>query len=278
MSSIDIISRLSTRFDNATGERTKPDYLTRDIGGQFRNNQPYISGYFQIVCGLPSKLFNDKIQEPSQWLHSACESFTPHTQTLNKADIMGQGQVGSSFITSTTITREFTLAFREYQNLPIVNIIKQWSSVMDPFTGVSPLSGNEFIPSNMKGWIAVAQTKPVKAQDANLAAEDIEECYIYNGVFPTNIPLDALSSDITANDFAQLSVTFSFDGAPLTSAEPGVTDKVVNLLENMRYIGTGGQDSSSTYNRYWKASTETQQWVGPDSQEVEGTASVSSGD
>ncbi len=264
-SATNIVSRLATRFDNAILDRDKPDFLTRDIGGHFRNNQPHITGYFQIIFGLPQELFIDagKAEMASMWLHSTCEGFTPHTQTLNHAELQGQGQIGSSFVTGITTTREFTLTFREYQNLPILNIIKRWASVFDPFTGVSPLDGNRFIPLNYKGWCAVAQTKPVRSKDEDLSLDDIEECYIYQGVTPTNIPLDSLGSDITTNDMAQLSCTFKFDNAPLTSAEPGVTDKVLELLKGMRMMGTGASvDSNSTYNRYWSKGTgaTTTQW------------------
>jgi hypothetical protein len=264
-SATNILSRLNTRFDHADIDREKPDFLTRDIGGHFRNNQPYISGYFQVIFGLPDELFGgpDRVRRASQWLHSTVESFTPHTQMLNKVDIMGQGQIGSSFISSITTTREFSMTFREYQNLPILNIIKRWTSVFDPFTGVSPLDGNRFIPLNYKGWCAVAQTKPVRSRDEQLTADDIEECYIYSGVFPTNIPLDALNSAISGNDVAELSMQFSFDNTPLTSAEPGVTDKVVELLAGMHMMGvSASNDNNSTYNRYWARGTgnETIQW------------------
>jgi len=264
-SATNIISRTATRFENADGVREKPDYLTRDIGGHFRNNHPYISGYFQIVFGLPQELFggDDRVKRASQWLHSTCEGFTPHTQALTKVDVPGQGQIGSSFVANITTTREFTLTFREYQNLPIHNIIKRWTSVFDPFTGVSPLDGNRFIPANYKGWLAVAQTKPVRSKDEQLTADDIEECYIYSGVFPTNVPLDTLNSDITANDVAQHSITFSFDNTPQTSSEPGVTTKVVELLAGMHMMGTSASnDNESTYNRYWDRTTggKTTQW------------------
>ena len=257
MSSIDIISRLSTRFDNSVKDRDTPDYLTRDIGGHLRNNQPHITGYFQVIFGLPELLFvdADKAKIASQWLHSACEGFTPHTQTLNHAEIMGQGQIGSSFVTGVTTNREFTLTMREYQNLPVLNIIKQWSSVFDPFTGVSPLSGNKFVPANYKGWCAVAQTKPVKSKDEALTVEDLEECYIYHGVTPTNIPLDSLGSDITTNDVVQHSLTFKFDNTPLTSAEPGVAAQVITLLSNLKVMGAG-----ATYQKYWDMGKATTQW------------------
>ncbi len=188
---------------------------------------------------------------------STVEGFTPHTQALTKVDIMGQGAIGSSYVVNVTTTREFTLTFREYQNQPILNIIRRWASVSDPYTGVSPLEGNKFIPQNYKGWVAVAQTKPVRSDGADLTIGDIEECYIYQGVFPTTIPVDtAAAEDITANDTVQLSVPFSFDGAPLTSAEPNVTATVVNLLKALKYMG----DSDSTYAKYHDHANNISAW------------------
>lgn len=244
-----IISRLSSRFTNAIVDREKPDFLTRDIGGHWRTNQPYISGYFQVIYGLPSELFGgaDNVQAASKWLSSTCEGFTPHSQALTTVDLMGQGAIGASFVTNVTTTREFTLTFREYQNQPILNIIRRWSSIFDPFTGVSPLEGNKFLPQNYKGWVAVAQTKPVRSDGNDLTIGDLEECYIYQGVFPKSIPVDtAAATDITANDMIQLSVSFSFDGAPLTSAEPKVAETVINLLKGLKYMG----DADSTYAKF----------------------------
>ena len=261
-STTNLISRLSTRFDNAIIDRDKPDYLTRDIGGHFRKNQPYIGGYFQVIFGLPELLFGgaDQAKVASRWLHSTCEGFTPHSQTMNTIDIVGQGQIGSSFVTGTTVNREFTMTFREYQNLPILNIIKRWCSVMDNFTGTSPLDGNQFLPINYKGWCAVAQTKPVKSKNVALTAEDIEECYIYPGVIPMTIPLDALNSDVTSNEAAQLSVSFKFDNSPLTSAEPGVINKVVELLAGMTMLGDSLDGTDSTYQKYWNGKDTMTQW------------------
>ena len=260
MSSIDIISRLGTRFQNGQSDRDTPDLLTRDIGGNFRHNHPYISGYFQVMFGLPEKLFQSNAKNASKWLHTTCESFTPHSQTLNTIDIQGQGQIGSSFVTSILTNRDISFGFREYQNLPILNIIRQWTSIMDPFTGVSPLSGNEFLPENYKGWVAVAQTKPVRSQGSSLKVEDLEECYIYNGVVPTNIPTDTLAEDITGNDSAQLQITFKFDGAPLTSAETGVSDQVIKLFNGMQTLGKGG-NGDSTFQKYSDSGLATAQWT-----------------
>jgi hypothetical protein len=224
MASEDILTRLAAQFKDPTGGggdgRITPDSATRDIGGQFRTNQPYISGYFQVLFNMPETLMKGIAGDAQQWLQTTVEGFTPHTQTLNKVDVVGQGQIGSSFVGSVTTTREFTMTFREYQNMPILNIIRQWAGIFDPHTGVSPLSGDQFIPTNYKGSACVIQTKPVRADNNDIAAQDIEELYVYQGCFPTTIPVDtAAASDITGNDTVQLSVTFSFDGAPITSAD-----------------------------------------------------------
>lgn len=249
---LDILSRLATQFsgNDGGGKRDKPDLATRDIGGQFRNNQPYISGYFQTLFNLPDGLFSSEKDEAAKWLQSTVEGFTPHSQTINKVDIAGQGQIGSSFVGSITTTREFTMTFREYQNMPILYVVRRWAALFDPHTGVSPLDGKDFIPSKYKGSVCVIQTKPVKAKDGALEASDIEELYVYQGVFPTTIPVDtAAASDITGNDTVQLSVTFSFDGAPLTSAEISKSD-VADWFKNIKAI--------DTYSNYRDAKALTQ--------------------
>ena len=40
----DYLGRLAKRFTDMSGVESTPDIGTRDIGGQFRDNQPYISG------------------------------------------------------------------------------------------------------------------------------------------------------------------------------------------------------------------------------------------
>lgn len=222
MAAADILSRIAVSFNERVENQTPetPDPFTRDIGGDFRQNQPYISGHFQVWFKLPDKLFElMNTSTAVTWLHSTCENFTPHSTTPNFADLTGPGQVGASFPVNKTITREFTLAFREYQNLPILRILKTWNSIYDDFLGVSPLKGYEFIPVNYKGICIVVNTKPVGASMEPLEPADVEEVYVYRGVMPKSVPTDALAADQTANDFIQYSVPFSFDGAPLTSSD-----------------------------------------------------------
>lgn len=241
---IDIISRLGEALVRGTSTPDRPKELTRDIGGHKRQNQPFITGYFQAFFQLPEMMFKDKANEASQWLHSTCEGFTPHTMMVNFADIIGQGQVGASFPTSVTITREFTLTFREYQNQPILKIIRQWSSLFDPFVGVSPLKGAEFIPINYKGAVCIVQTKPVQFKDESefkLTDDNVEEIYIYEGVVPMTIPFDtAAASDVAANDFVQHAVSFRFDGSPVTYSDDSakVLDYANTLMGKRKYMNT----------------------------------------
>ena len=78
MASEDIISRLSTRLNMATSHnREMPDIGTRHLGGSFRGNHPYISGYFYATFVLPEELFGSETELSSKWLAATCESFTP---------------------------------------------------------------------------------------------------------------------------------------------------------------------------------------------------------
>lgn len=49
------------------------------------------------------------------------------SETINYTELTGLGQVKSRFYTSRTVTNDITLAFREYANLPILNILGLWT-------------------------------------------------------------------------------------------------------------------------------------------------------
>lgn len=48
------------------------------------------------------------------------------SDTINYTELTGLGQVKSRFYTSRTVSNDITLAFREYQNLPVMNVLNQW--------------------------------------------------------------------------------------------------------------------------------------------------------
>lgn len=190
MASEDIIERLTSRFSSATSNLNTPDIGTRNIGGSQRQNHPYISGYFQAIFKLPDAIFTTNTSDAIKYLTSTCESFTPPSESINYTELTGLGQVKSRFYTYRGVTNDISLAFREYTNMPIMNIFNLWTGFIDPFVGVSSFTGSQFLPSNYKGILYVMQTKPVGAYANNgeLLPEDIEESWIFDGVWPTTLP------------------------------------------------------------------------------------------
>lgn len=241
-----IFERLRTSFDSGsgtgalqakgTGANYMPDPLSRYFGGNERTNHPYVSGYWQIILTPPVAIFANTQQESLQWLSSTAEGFTPPTRTLNKADLPGQGGVGSSYITGQTLTRTFTVTFREYRDLPILTIFDLWTSIIDAHTGVSPVSGTGWVPSSYKGSCFVINTKPTQSmKGTSISASDIEQAYYFHGVFPESAPHDTFGQDIATNDIIQHSISFSFDGWPLTKEDPNVVDAAVSAFSSKNY-------------------------------------------
>ena len=253
MSTQDIFTRcresLETGYENTMRGfgAEAPAPLSRYMGGRNRLNHPYVTGYWQFMVDVPKRIFgNDSKEKSERWLHSTAEGFTPPTRTLNKADIPGQGGLGSSFVTGQTLTRTFTITFREYQDLPIFGIAELWTSIIDPYIGISPVQGKEFLPAAYKGVAMAVLTKPTMSSDGEkggVSAKDIEQAFFFHGVWPETPPVDTLAQDISANDVLQHTLTFSFDGWPLTKSNKGVIDEAVNMLNASDYY-------SQTYNQY----------------------------
>ena len=255
--SVDPMSRLKVADTNRfiVNNASHPQYLSRYHGGHRRDNHPYISGYWYFLINPPARLFgglgSNTLEKARDWMFTTAESFTPPSRTLTKVDVPGMGGMASSYVGGQEITRTFSINFREYQELPIFNILQTWTSMLDPNTGVSPLAGDEYIPANYKGSAFVALCKPTigtrLTQDSarrttNLKSEDIEQIFFFDGVWPESAPWDSLSSDIATNDVLQLSVSFSFDGFPLLKDSEGVMSEFLDLMSE--------QTIGSTYDHY----------------------------
>lgn len=239
-----VFERLKKSFTSGSpGGLTKaaledmPAVLSRYMGGHHRKNHPYVSGYWQLILNPPEKIFDSGVQkEATTWWHCTAEGFTPPSRNLNKATVPGQGGVNSNFITGQTLSQTFTVTFREYQNLPIFNLIQLWTSVIDPYTGVSPLEGKEWLPNNYKGSAFIVFTKPTRSETGqSIVAEDLEQVLFFHGVFPEAPPFDLYNTDIATNDIQSNSVTFSFDGWPLTRSDDKVVETAVQLLNDKKY-------------------------------------------
>jgi len=253
--SYDIMS-LSLREFAKSYQADRPHKINRYMGGNRRANHPYISGYWYLIMDPPEEIFlgsstdqNSGVHQARDWFHSTAESFTPPTKSITKVDVPGMGGMASSYIAGQEFTREFTVAFREYQSLPISTAIRTWCSVMDPHLGRSPM--RDFVPVSYKGQAFAILCKPTltcASSGANyedgsgtaplghddLTPHDIEQVYYFEGVFPTTIPDDAFSTDIATNDVAQLSVTFSFDGGFHTKESEGVVNEAIQRLREIK--------------------------------------------
>lgn len=241
-SSNTIFTRIANSYNSETSapnEFDKPKTLSRYLGGHGRNNHPHVSGYWQFFLNAPSGIFDtDDVSSALEWWHGSAEGFTPPSRTLNKADTPGQGGVNSSWVTGQTLTRTFTVTFREYRDLPIAHLIRYWTAVIDPYTGVSPIAGEDWVGKSYKGSAFAILTKPVGAFSDDLDMNDIEEIFYFHGVFPENDPTETFASDISTNDVLTHNVTFSFDGWPLTRADTEVRDQAISLLSSRNYLDT----------------------------------------
>lgn len=236
------VEQISGQITGAPGINTKtsqPQALSRYFGGHSRTSHPYVNGYWQFFLSPPCKLF-DKVDEMSDiWFHATAEGFTPPSRNLNKADLPGQGGVGSSWVTGQSLMRTFSITHREYRDLPMMKLYELWGSTIVPQTGVSEFKGTEWQSTLYKGHAFVILTTPT-GNNANADwrpnADDIEEVYYFDGVWPENVPTDALAQDISSNDIVQYTMNFSFDGWPLTgTTDPSVVSKAVSMFESYNY-------------------------------------------
>jgi len=224
------------RLNGAVDTDDTPTELTRYAGGHNRTTQPHVTGFHHVLIYLPEVLFAADLLDAQKWLSVTCESFTPHSYTINTGDVIGMGQTAVSFPTSRTTNREFTLGFREYQNLPILSIIKSWHSIFDPFVGASHFGNLVLSPSVYKGTVMVAIVKPTCDNNGEISDDDIEEAYIYHGVFPTTCPEDTITSSDQANIESPIaSVTFKFDGAPMDLGTLGAKELIIEMFSGRKY-------------------------------------------
>jgi len=230
MGALTNLNNLITTFEAPLGSLDKPMPLNRYAGGHAKYNQPYVSGYWYLIMVPPAELLQNMQRDATTWLHATAESFTPPTKTVTKADVPGMGGLSSSFVAGQELSRTFTVAFREWQGLPIMNILQAWTNAIDSRTGVSPLKN--FTPNAYKGAAYAALCRPTVDGSGSIGPDQIEQLFYFEGVFPETLPYDTLTSDIATNDTAQLSVTFSFDGWPATRENKAVMEQFLDAVQH----------------------------------------------
>jgi len=218
---------------------------SRYVGGSSRTegDHPFVKGYFYVFFGVPTTIFSDKNSgidraKAKEFLLVSAESYTPPgDRQINIQDVQGQGGVDASFITGQTITRDFSIQYKDYWGAPIFRVHRQWTSYINPYLGGSTMA-EKFSASEYKGACMVIQTKPVirKIGDtgSNWTADDIIKIDYFDGVQPTTDLKSAYDANITDNSFVKPTVQYKFDGFPLDETNSDVMDKAVTILNGAK--------------------------------------------
>jgi hypothetical protein len=231
-----------------------PNATTRFAGGKGFSQQWYTGGNFYVILQPPDHIFQGSDVAPAagramadldrghgsnssvfeQWTMATCESFTPHSVTPGIVEHVGLGGLKSNFYNGRNdVNNEFSLAFREWQNLPLIQSIMLWASYNNAYYGITSVDGDQFNPSHYKGDAFIICTKPtVSGQMKELTEQDIDQVYYYDGVMPKNVPLDSFNQDITTSETVQISVQFSFDGYPMDKSERCVVERALEEFNN----------------------------------------------
>ncbi len=87
-------------------------------------DHPYIKGYFYVFFGLPTTIFDTESRTSAQdYLMVSAENYTPPgDRQIHHQDVQGQGGVDTSLITGQTISREFSIQYKDYWGAPIFRI------------------------------------------------------------------------------------------------------------------------------------------------------------
>jgi len=233
-----MLEKIASAGQSAMHDR--PKNMNRYSGGHNRDSQPFISGYWYLAMLPPPALFGGAVgqHEAAKWFHSTAESFTPPSKTVTKVDVPGMGGVASSFAAGQELSRTFTVAFREHQDLPIMKALHLWTNMIDSNSGTSALK--EFVPNEYKGQcIAVLARPGLHGPGGMPAVEQIDQLFIFEGVFPETLPYDSFNADIATNDTVQISTTFSFDGFPRMKDNPAA---ITEYLTTFALLGLNGSD------------------------------------
>ena len=183
----------------------KLDNYSRKFDDKF---QPFISGYNYIFIELPDCFDNSDKTNAQLLLSTTAQSFTPPSKSISKFEIFGFGGVKKYIPLSQELSSTFNIKFIELSNTPISKIINKWtSSIYNSMYGFQD-------SKQYKGSCFVLITKPTRSSDPieYLMKDDVEELYIFEGVFPERAVSENFTTDITSNDKVEMDIPFNYDG------------------------------------------------------------------
>jgi hypothetical protein len=208
-----------------------------------KNAHPFIKGYFYVLFEFPDIFEQGDKTNLSNLLLSSAESYTPPgDRQLKTEDIMGMGGVDATFVTGQQIDRNFSIQYKEYWGAPIFRIHRQWTSIIDPYSGgaikkSATDSVSNFEVGSYKGKVWIIQTKPVLGNTANkFVIDDIIKVDYMDGVFPKTDLKSIYDSNITDNSLVRPNIQYSFDGFPLDETNDLVKKEALDKLNEVLVI------------------------------------------
>ena len=208
-----------------------------------RDAHPFIKGYFYVLFEFPDIFSQTDQTKLTNLLLSSAESYTPPgDRQLKTEDIMGMGGVDATFITGQQIDRNFSIQYKEYWGAPIFRIHRQWTSIIDPYSGGAIKKSAADAVSNFeveayKSRVWIIQTKPVLGNSANKFVDsDIKKIDYMDGVFPKTDLKSIYDSNITDNSLVRPNVQYSYDGFPLDETNDNVRKQALDKLNSVLMI------------------------------------------
>jgi len=204
-------------------------------GGSDRSSSdhPFVKGYFYVFFAFPTTLIGEtEASAAKQYLMASAEDYTPPSdRQINVQDVQGQGGVDASFITGQTISREFSIQYKDYWGAPIFRVHKLLTNFIDPYLGVSK-SAKDFSSREYKGTCMVVQTKPIARKSGEWTDADIIKVTLFDGVQCLTDFNSIYSANITDNSFVKPVAQYKFDGYPLDETDNSTMEKAVAMMNS----------------------------------------------
>ena len=200
--------------------------LNRFFGGSASQTDPYVSGFFLLqFTHLPTTMIGDS--HAGDVLTAVATSVTLPDYAIDAVTVNALGGLKFKVPGALTLGDEMTIVFTEYQYLPVFNVIRNWhygirNNILG-YSNHSVLSHKNYVQTNYKGNILVVYLRP------NM--EEIEFAGYASGVWPLNVPVDSMNSDINEVAKKDHSIRFSVD---LFHLEDWVMDKAAKFVSAVR--------------------------------------------
>jgi hypothetical protein len=179
---------------------------------------PHITGYFFVFFELPKAVFDGNTKILEDLLLSTCTDAQEPDAPLEFGKIPGLGGVNINVITKSTISDSISFTFTEVNGKRIYNIFQHWRSCQSPTFGIYNKVGMK--QSDYKGMVTVVKTKPT-SDNGQFTLKDIVASNQYHGLIVQSIPTG--DANIESNDIEKVTVTLTFDGAPIPDMNLGLS-------------------------------------------------------